>query len=416
MASGMPENPEMDPALFGLYRELHAHPELGFQEQRTAALVAERLTELDFDVTTGVGRTGVVGVLGNGPGPTVLLRADMDGLPVREDTDLDYASTETATDEEGRTVPVSHACGHDMHTTCLIGAAGVLARSRDSWSGTLVVVFQPAEELGAGAQAMVDDGLFDRFPVPDVVLGQHVAPLPAGKIAGHAGPAYAASDSLRVRLVGQGAHGSMPQNAIDPVVMAADTVMRLQTIVSREISGTDVAVLTVGSIHAGDAANVIPRDAELQLNLRTYDPAVREHVLGSIERIVQGAATTAGAPEPPTIMEIERFPVVVNDPEALDKTFAAFREWLGDDNVFDPGAGAGSEDVGVLATSAGAPLSYWLLGCADPSLFTTGDMTDPALRSVPSNHSPHFAPDLEATLPVGVSALVIAARTWFAGA
>ncbi len=416
MASGMPENPEMDPALFGLYRELHAHPELGFQEQRTAALVAERLTELDFDVTTGVGRTGVVGVLGNGPGPTVLLRADMDGLPVREDTDLDYASTETATDEEGRTVPVSHACGHDMHTTCLIGAAGVLARSRESWSGTLVVVFQPAEELGAGAQAMVDDGLFDRFPVPDVVLGQHVAPLPAGKIAGHAGPAYAASDSLRVRLVGRGAHGSMPQNAIDPIVMAADTVMRLQTIVSREISGTDVAVLTVGSIHAGDAANVIPRDAELQLNLRTYDPAVRAHVLGSIERIVHGAATTAGAPEPPSITEIERFPVVVNDPEALDKTFAAFREWLGDDNVFDPGAGAGSEDVGVLATSAGAPLSYWLLGCADPSLFTTGDMTDPALRSVPSNHSPHFAPDLEATLPVGVSALVIAARTWLAGA
>ena len=416
MASGMPENPEMDPALFGLYRELHAHPELGFQEQRTAALVAERLTELDFEVTTGVGRTGVVGVLGNGPGPTVLLRADMDGLPVREDTDLDYASTETATDEEGRTVPVSHACGHDMHTTCLIGAAGVLARSRESWSGTLVVVFQPAEELGAGAQAMVDDGLFDRFPVPDVVLGQHVAPLPAGKIAGHAGPAYAASDSLRVRLVGRGAHGSMPQNAIDPIVMAADTVMRLQTIVSREISGTDVAVLTVGSIHAGDAANVIPRDAELQLNLRTYDPAVRAHVLGSIERIVHGAATTASAPEPPSITEIERFPVVVNDPEALDKTFAAFREWLGDDNVFDPGAGAGSEDVGVLATSAGAPLSYWLLGCADPCLFTTGDMTDPALRSVPSNHSPHFAPDLEATLPVGVSALVIAARTWLAGA
>lgn len=416
MASGMPENPEMDPALFGLYRELHAHPELGFEEQRTAALVAERLTKLDFDVTTGVGRTGVVGVLGNGPGPTVLLRADMDGLPVREDTGLEYASTETATDEEGRTVPVSHACGHDMHTTCLIGAAGVLARSRDSWSGTLVVVFQPAEELGAGAQAMVDDGLFDRFPVPDVVLGQHVAPLPAGKIAGHAGPAYAASDSLRVRLVGRGAHGSMPQNAIDPVVMAADTVMRLQTIVSREISGTDVAVLTVGSIHAGDAANVIPREAELQLNLRTYDPAVRAHVLGSIERIVRGAAATAGAPEPPVITEIERFPVVVNDPEALDKTFAAFREWLGDDHVFDPGAGAGSEDVGVLATSAGAPLSYWLLGCADPALFTTGDMTDPALRSVPSNHSPHFAPDLEATLPVGVSALVIAARTWFAGA
>lgn len=399
-------------AVVDLYRDLHAHPELGFQEHRTASLVADRLTRLGFTVTTGVGRTGVVGVLPNGPGPTVLLRADMDALPVREDTGLDYASTATGVDEQGRTVPVSHACGHDMHTACLIGAVEALAQSRPSWSGTLVTVFQPAEELGAGAQAMVDDGLFDRFPTPDVVLGQHVAPLPAGTIAAHAGPAYAASDSLRVRLVGRGAHGSMPQNAVDPVVMAADAVMRLQTIVSREIAGTDVAVLTVGSMHAGDAPNVIPSDAELQLNLRTYDAAVREHILASIERILRGAAATAGAPEPPSIAEIERFPVVVNDPRALDTTLAAFRDWLGEENVLDPGAGAGSEDVGVLAASARAPLAYWLLGCADPALFTTGGMTDPALRTVASNHSPRFAPALEATLPIGVEALVLAARTW----
>ncbi len=248
----------IDPALVDLYKDLHRHPELGFREDRTAAIVADRLRASGFEVTTGVGKTGVVGVLKNGPGPTALLRADMDALPVREDTGLDYAGTATATDEHDGTVPVAHACGHDLHTTCLLGAARILATDRSGWTGTLLLVFQPAEELGAGAQAMVDDGLFDRFPKPDVVLGQHVAPLPAGKIAGHPGPSYAGSDSLRVRLVGRGAHGPMPEASVDPIVLAAATVLRLQTVVSREIPSTATAVLTVGSIHAGDAANVIP--------------------------------------------------------------------------------------------------------------------------------------------------------------
>ncbi len=402
----------LDPGLADLYQDLHRHPELGFQEHRTAALVADRLTALGYDVTTGIGRTGVVGVLRNGPGPTALLRADMDALPVKEETGLAYASTATATDADGKVVPVSHACGHDLHTTCLLGAAQALAGDRSSWSGTLMLVFQPAEELGAGAQAMVDDGLFDRFAAPDVVLGQHVAPLPAGKIAGHAGASYAGSDSLRVRLVGRGAHGSMPQNAIDPVVMAAETVLRLQTIISREIASTDVAVLTVGSIRAGGAANVIPDDAELQLNIRSYDTAVRQHVLDSVDRIVRGEAATAGAPQEPTVTEIERFPVVINDRDALARTLDAFGAWLGADAILDPGAGAGSEDVGILATSAGAPLSFWLLGGTDPSLFTTGDMSDPALRTVPSNHSPKYAPAMTPTLGLGVTALVTAARTW----
>jgi hippurate hydrolase len=401
-----------DPALTDLYQDLHRHPELGFQEHRTAKIVADRLTASGFDVTPGIGKTGVVGVLRNGPGPTALLRADMDALPVKEDTGLDYASTATATDAAGRTVPVDHACGHDLHTTCLLGAADVLARDRTSWAGTLLVVFQPAEELGQGAQAMVDDGLYERFPVPDVVLGQHVAPLPAGKIAGHPGASYAGSDSLRVRLVGRGAHGSMPQASVDPVVMAAETVLRLQTVVSREIPSTATAVLTVGSIHAGDAANVIPGEAELQLNIRSYDEDVRQRILGGVERIVRGEAVTAGATEEPTITPIERFPVVVNDDAALARTFAAFAAWLGPDNLLDPGAGAGSEDVGILATSAGLPLSYWLLGGTDPGLFTTGDMTDPALLTVPSNHSPHYAPVLDPTLANGVTALVTAARTW----
>lgn len=402
----------IDPSLVDLYKDLHRHPELGFEEERTVGLVVERLKSAGFDVTTGVGRTGVVGVLRNGDGPTIALRADMDALPVREDTGLDYASTVTATDDTGKTVPVAHACGHDLHTTCLLGAAAILASDTSGWSGTVVVIFQPAEELGAGAQAMVDDGLWDRFPKPDVVLGQHVSPLPAGKIAGHPGASYAGSDSLRVKLVGRGAHGSMPEASVDPIVLAAATVMRLQTVISREIPSTATAVLTVGSIHAGDAANVIPGEAEIQLNIRSYNETVRGKILDSVERIVRGEAAAAGAPEDPTITEIERFPVVTNDPDALGKTLSAFADWLGAANILDPGAGAGSEDVGILATSCDAPLSYWLLGGADPSLFTTGDMTDPALLKVPSNHSPHYAPVIDPTLDIGVRALVLAARTW----
>lgn len=409
-------NSTIDPKLTELYKDLHRHPELGFQEQRTSAIVADRLKGLGFEVTTGVGGTGVVGVLRNGSGPTALFRADMDALPVKEDTGLDYASTVTATDQDGKTVPVAHACGHDLHTTCLLGAAENLVADTEGWSGTLVLVFQPAEELGAGAQAMVDDGLYDKVPKPDVVLGQHVAPLPAGKIAAHAGPAYAGSDSLRVHLVGKGAHGSMPEASVDPIVMAADTVLRLQTVISREVPSTATAVLTVGSIHAGDAANVIPGDAELQLNIRSYDENVRQHILDGVDRIVHGEAATAGAPEQPTIAEIERFPVVVNDQAALTKTLDAFAAWLGPENILEPGAGAGSEDVGTLATAAGAPLSYWLLGGTDPSLFTTGDMSDPALRTVPSNHSPHYAPVIDPTLSLGVTALITAARTWLPAA
>lgn len=412
MSTAAHHNVSVDPALVELYKDLHSHPELGFQEHRTADIVAKRLSALSFEVTTGIGKTGVAAVLKNGAGPTVLMRADMDALPVKEDTGLPYASTVTAADENGKVVPVAHACGHDLHTSCLLGAADVLAADRASWSGTLVLVFQPAEELGAGAQAMVDDGLYERVPKPDVVLGQHVAPLPAGTIAGHAGASYAGSDSLRVRLIGKGAHGSMPQNSIDPVVMAAATVLRLQTIVSREIPSTDIAVLTVGSLHTGDAANVIPGEAELQLNIRSYSAETRQHILDSVTRIATNEALAAGAPERPEITEIERFPIVVNDADALGKTLHAFAEWLGDDKILDPGAGAGSEDVGILATSAAAPLSYWLLGGTDPSLFTTGDMSDPALLTVPSNHSPHYAPVIEPTLTIGVTALVTAARTW----
>jgi amidohydrolase len=397
--------------LTGVYRDLHAHPELGFRETRTAGIVAEQLTALGYRVTTGVGGTGVVGLLGNGAGPVVLLRADMDGLPVAEDTGLPYASTDTGVDREGRDGPVMHACGHDMHMSCLLGAAQVLADDRNHWSGTLMLVFQPAEELGQGAKAMVRDGLFERFEPPAVLLGQHVAPFPAGLLAIRPGTAFAASDSLRVRLFGRGGHGSRPESSIDPVVLAAGTVLRLQTIVSRELAAAESAVLTVGALHAGTAANVIPDDAELLLSIRTFDLGVRSRVLAAVERIVRAEAAAAGTTRDPEVLTIESFPAVVNDIAASARTTGVWQEWLGPGRVIDPGPIPGSEDVGVLATAAGCPCVFWLLGGADPALFANGLDLD-VLRNIPSNHSPRYAPVIEPTLTMGVGALVRAALAW----
>ena len=398
-----------------LYRDLHANPELSFQETRTAAIVAEQLQEFGYETTTGVGGTGVVGLLRNGSGGTALLRADMDALPVLEETGLAYASTMRGVDGDGHDVPVAHACGHDMHVACLVGAARELAADQDAWSGTLMVVFQPAEELGAGAQAMVDDGLFDRFAVPDVVLGQHVAPLPAGFLALRTGPAFAAADGLKVTLFGRGGHGSRPEATIDPVVMAAATVMRLQTVVSREIAGTDSAVVTIGALRAGTKDNIIPDTAELQLTVRTYDAGVRDRVVEAITRIVRAEAAASGATRDPEIEVVYSFPAVVNDPDAAAHTRPGLATLVGEDRVVDPGLVTGSEDVGVLATAAGAPCVYWLLGGGDPAPFagatSAAEMME-VLRDLPSNHSPHYAPVIEPTLDIGIAALVDAAHTW----
>jgi hippurate hydrolase len=279
----------------------------------------------------------VVGVLANGPGPTALVRADMDALPVREETGLPYASQQRATDRDGYDVPVMHACGHDMHVACLLGAVRELAAARGSWSGTLMAVFQPAEELGTGAQAMIDDGLFDRVGLPDVVLGQHVAPIPAGFIGIRPGPAFAAADGLRVTLYGRGAHGSRPEAGIDPVVMAAATVMRLQGVVSREVAGDDTAVVTVGAVRAGTKENIIPDDAELLLSVRTVDPAVRGRVLDAIGRIVRAEAAASGAPRDPVIETTHSFGAVVTTRKGADCIGAAFARRSGADWVFDPG-------------------------------------------------------------------------------
>jgi len=341
----------------------------------------------------------------------------MDALPVQEQTGLPYASTARGTDGDGRDVPLMHACGHDMHVTCLLGAAAELAADSGAWSGTLLLVFQPAEETAEGAQAMIDDGLFDRFGVPDVVLGQHVSPVPAGLLGLRPGPAFAASDALRVVLHGRGGHGSRPETSVDPVVMAAATVLRLQTIVSRHIAPADSAVVTVGALHAGTVENVIPDEAELLLSVRTFTEPVRAKTLAAIERIVRAEAAAAGAPAEPQIISKGSWPPVVNDPAACARLTEAFAKGLGPGLVLDPGPVTGSEDVGLLATAAGAPCAYWLLGGADPALFANITSIDEAraiVEGLPSNHSSRFAPVVEPTVRTGVTALVSAARAWLA--
>lgn len=407
---------EVADRLIPVYEDLHQHPELSFSEHRTAGIIAQRLGELGYQVHTGIGRTGVVGVMANGDGPTVLVRADMDALPVREQTGLDYASTERGIDPDGNDVPVMHACGHDMHVTALLGASELLAGARDSWRGTLIALFQPAEENGGGAQVMVDDGLFERVPTPDIVLGQHVMPLPAGVVGAASGPAFAATDELDIRLFGRGGHGSQPESTVDPVVMAAATVMRLQAVVSREVAGAETAVVTVGQLHAGTKNNIIPDEARLGLNIRSYALPVRDRVVAAVRRIAKAEAAASGAEREPEITERDSFPVLVNDPDATAVTLGAFREAFGDAEVINVPRIMGSEDVGNLSSAAGAPLVYWLLGGADHSLFEGVEIGDSLPAGIPSNHSPFFALMPRETLRRGVSALVVAALAWLGDA
>ena len=406
----MEGKPSVGADLVELYRDLHAHPELSGQEHRTASLAAARLKDAGFKVTTGVGGTGVVGVLSNGDGPAVMLRADMDALPVAEQTGLDYASTQTTTDPDGAQVPVMHACGHDMHVTWLAGATAQLAASRDAWSGTVLAVFQPAEETAAGAQGMIDDGLFERFPKPRVILGQHVMPGPAGDIAYRPGTTQAAADSLEIRLFGRGAHGSMPESSVDPVVMAAATVLRLQTIVSREIAATQPAVVTIGSIQSGTKDNVIPDDALLKLNVRTFDQDVRAHVLAAIERIVNAEAAAAGAPQPPQITTTEHYPLLSNDPAATARVAAALREHFGDERVRELAMPySASEDFGSFGTEWGVPSVFWYVGGTDRDLYTRAQEAGRIAEDIPTNHNPRFAPVIHPTLETGIEAMTTAA-------
>jgi hippurate hydrolase len=417
VASSHPALSKLDsvlPDLESLYKDVHSHPELSMEEERTSALAADRLRAAGYEVTTGVGKTGVVGLLRNGDGPTVMLRADMDALPVEEATGLPYASKVTAQDGEGKTVPVSHMCGHDIHLTWLVGATGLLAAARATWRGTLMAVFQPGEETAQGARAMIDDGLFERFPRPEVILGQHVMVGPAGTVAGRAGAITSAADSLQIRLFGRGAHGSMPQASIDPVVMAASTVLRLQTIVSREIAASDAAVVTVGALQAGTKENVIPDEAVIKLNVRTFDPGVREHVLAAIERIVKAEAAASGAPREPEITTLDRYPLNVNEAEASRRVVDAFRGYFGTERVRETGPAPASEDFGSFGSEWRSPSVFWFVGGTDPDVYAKAKKAN-RLNELPVNHSPRFAPVLHPTLRTGVEALVVATGAWLSG-
>lgn len=385
-----------------LYIDLHRHPELSMEEQRTAALAAQHLEAAGFEVTPEIGRTGVVGVLRNGDGPIVMLRADMDALPVTEQTGLEHASTVDG---------VMHACGHDLHVAWLTGAAAHLATHRDRWQGTVMAVFQPAEETAAGSRAMIDDGLFDRFARPDVIFGQHVMPTPAGTVGTREGVVTSAGDTFEIRLFGRGAHGSMPQASVDPVVMAAATVLRLQTIVGREVAPSDPAVVTVGALQAGTKANVIPDEARIAVNVRTYDDAVRTRVLDAITRIVNAEAEASGAPRAPEITALDHYDRVTNDPEATERVRSAFLARFGADRVAEIDPLSASEDFGTFGLEWGVPSVFWTVGGTDPDVFRRAQ-EEGRLGELPTNHNPRFAPVLHPTMATGVEALVTAVDAW----
>lgn len=398
-----------------VYEDVHAHPELSMQEHRTAGIAAGWLRQQGYEVTEGVGGTGVVGLLRNGDGRTVLLRADMDALPVKEATGLPYASKATGVDRFGQKVPVAHACGHDMHVAWLMGASQILAANRDTWKGTAMIVFQPGEETSQGARSMIADGMVDRFPKPDVTLAQHVMPLPAGKIGHRTGTILTSGDSWEITLYGRGAHGSMPQMSIDPVVMAAATVMRLQTIVAREVAMTDGAVVTVGALQAGTTENVIPDRAVLRLNIRTYDPRVRERVLGSVRRIVEAEAHASGSPKPPKIDVISEYPLTVNDESATHRVMDAFDHRFGSDALQEIAPGSASEDFGRFGLAWKVPSVFWFVGGTDPKTYQAAEASG-TVSQIPVNHSPSFAPVEDPTLRMGVEAMVTAAGAWLGAA
>ena len=396
------------PELENLYIDLHQTPELSFQEVKTSAKLADRLRVLGYEVTTGLGKTGVAAVMRNGKGPTVLVRADMDALPVEEKTGLPYASKATATNENGETVPLMHACGHDVHMTSLIGAAMLLSKAKDRWRGTLLIVAQPAEEGGGGAGAMIRDGLFQRAAKPDFAIALHdSATLPAGQIGVTSGYAHANSDRVDITIYGRGGHGAAPQTTVDPIVIAARTVLALQTIVSRENNPQDPAVVTVGSIHGGTRNNIIPDEVKLELTVRSYKPEVRERLLAAIARIAKAEAAASAAPKEPTVTVSEGgYKAMYNDPEVTKRLTAAFRIAFGAVRVTEAPPVMGAEDFGDFGREASCPSVMFMVGGVERSKFAAaaGDMT-----RLPSLHSSLWAPDREPTLKAGAAGLTVAA-------
>ena len=399
------------PDLMALYRDLHANPELSFQETRTAALLAGRMREMGFDVTEGVGRTGVVSMMRNGDGPTVMLRADMDGLPVTEQTGLSFASTRRGTPASGVESGIMHACGHDTHMTAFIGTARLLSERRGSWRGTLIMVLQPAEEIGEGAKAMLDDGLFERFPVPDYALAFHdAAQFPAGMIGYSPGFALANVDSVDITVKGVGGHGAYPHTTKDPIVLASAIVTKLQTLVSRESSPLDPAVVTVGSFHAGAKHNIIPDEARLQLTVRSYSDESRRLLIDGIRRIARGEAIAAGLPDDlmPVVEQVEGFtPATYNDPEFADRMAELFNTRFGPSRVMQVPSVMGGEDFGRYRRARPDEIESLIFSVggvpqADYEAARRGEGT------LPSLHSPFWAPDAEKVIETATEAMTAA--------
>jgi len=399
------------PDAYALYLDLHQHPELSAHENQTAARLAERLRSLGYDVTEHVGGTGLVAILKNGPGATVMLRTELDALPVEEKTGLPYASKVHTKDDSGHEVAVMHACGHDLHMASLTGTAAVMAHSKDSWSGTLMLIGQPAEETIGGAKAMLADGLLTRFPRPQVAVALHVGnELPAGTVGVTPGVYNNNADSLRVTIYGKGGHGAAPQTTIDPIVIAARTILSLQTIAAREVEPGRMAVITVGYVHAGTKNNVIPDQAELGLTVRTNRTDVRQQVLAAIDRIVKAEAEAAAAPRPPLIERYEATDLVYNDPALSEKLKGALEAALGKDHVVLQPPIPASEDFSNYIQQ-GISGFYFTLGGADPQQYAEARASG---ISLPSNHSPRFVPDVDPALHTAIAAEVAVLRNLLA--
>ena len=392
--------------LVKLYEHLHSHPELSYQEEQSAARMAKELRDLGFEVTTQVGGHGVVGLLKNGPGPTVMVRADMDALPIIEATGVPYASKVRTRDKEGKEVGIMHACGHDMHMTCWVGTARMLAGMKDKWQGTLMFIAQPAEEVGAGARMMLDDGLFKRFPKPDYALGLHCdSRKPHGHVSYSEGLLLANVDSIDITVHGRGGHGSAPHTTIDPIVLAARIILDLQTLVSREIDPLDSAVVTVGSIHGGSKHNIIPPEVKLQLTVRTFKDDVRLHILSGIKRMCKAAAEGARAPEPIVRIELDNYtPSLYNDAALAKRCSNVMREVLGNDKVHLQPPIMGGEDFGRFGR-AGVPIFFYFLGTMPPERFETAKKGGPP---IPSLHSDLYYPIPEPSIRTGVMSMTSA--------
>jgi amidohydrolase len=395
------------PDIETLYKDLHKNPELGFQEIQTASKLAARMKALGFDVTTGIGKTGIVAVMKNGAGPTVMLRTELDALPVAEKTGLPFASSVTTKNAAGQLVPVMHACGHDIHMSAWAGTARLMAEHKDRWRGTLMMVGQPAEEGLGGATAMLTDGLFTRFPRPDFALSLHDDDtMPAGTIGYHSGLFRAMSDRMEITVYGRGGHAAMPHNAVDPVVLASRIVLALQTIVSRENNPSDPVVITVGSIHGGTQANIIPDEVKLELSVRTLTTQVRTRTLAAIRRIAKGEAESAGAPREPlvNVAAVAKPPVVVNDPALISRLAIALKNGLGEQNVVEMPTKMTSEDFAEYGV-AGVPIALLHIGAVSRATLEDARRTG---IPVPAPHSPQWAPEYEPTIKSAIRAEVTA--------